>query len=270
MCTGGDWGCVEGFFWGSGSAGGTQRGPGGSGVSPGRRWGRHFRGSQGKEGGRCFIGSQGCGGGLKAGSEDTGISGSGGEALWVWGVSGLTWARRKKCGRCFMALPRTQATLPKRPGCAARSARIRARVNAATLPRSSSPSASVCGKRSASATAGTAGETPGTSSAPPGPPPSPGNPHPPPNPSVPPVLTQQPPVAAPHVCELHAGRGGPGGGVGRKKGREQRGPVHVLRAGGAAGTARLLLTGNRRGHRGLAPPHREGHGGDTRGGWGGR
>lgn len=88
MCTGGGWGCVEGFFWGSGSAGGTQRGPGGSGVSPGRRWGRHFRGSQGKEGGRCFIGSQGCGGGLKAGSEDTGISGSGGEALWVWGGLG--------------------------------------------------------------------------------------------------------------------------------------------------------------------------------------
>lgn len=85
----------------------------------------------------------------------------------------------------------------------------------------------------------------------------------PPRPPVPPVLTQQPPVAAPHVCELHAGRGGPRGGVGRKKTREQRGPVHVLRAGGAAGTAGPLLPGNRSGAPGAAAasPGLEEHGG---------
>lgn len=259
----------RGILWGPGSAGGDPEGSWGLRGVPRvgllSEWVRDFGGSQGKEGGRCF---------------NTGISGSvrgGCCGFWrvsrwnqrtqkfqcggccgFWGVSGLTWARRKKCGRCFMALPLTQATLPKRPGCAARSARIRARVNAATFPRSSSPSASVCGKRSASATAGTAGQT---LPAPPHPLPAPS-----PTPSVPPVLTQQPPVAAPHVCELHAGRGGPGGGVGRKKSREERGPVHVLRAGGAAGTAGLLLTGNRAGAPG-APGGARGEYKGVGGGW---
>ena len=51
-----------------------------------------------------------------------------------------------------MALPLTHATLRYRPGCAARSARMRSRVKSHTFTRSSRPSDSVRGNSGDSAT----------------------------------------------------------------------------------------------------------------------